>query len=74
MKLKDVIAFCDRVKPNAFTEADKTQWINDFETMTQMEEFLLHPNDIVTYVWESEYSGEIEFIDERTILIPDGFE
>ena len=29
MKLKDVIAFCDRVKPNAFTEADKTQWVND---------------------------------------------
>lgn len=74
MKLKDVIAFCDRVKPNAFTEADKTQWINDFETMTQTEELLLHPNDIVTYVWESEYSGEIEFIDERTILMPEGFE
>lgn len=74
MKLKDVIAFCDRVKPNAFTEADKTQWINDFEAMTQMEELLLHPNDIVTYVWESEYTGDIEFIDERTMRIPDDFE
>lgn len=74
MKLKDVIAFCDRVKPNAFTEADKTQWINDFETMTQAEELLLHPNDIVTYVWESRYNGEIEFLDERTLRMPDDFE
>ena len=74
MKLKDVIAFCDRVKPNAFTDEDKTQWVNDFETMTQMEEFLLHPDDIVTYVWESEYIGDIEFIDERTIRIPEEFE
>ena len=74
MKLKDVIAFCDRVKPNAFTEADKTQWINDFETMTQAEELLLHPNDIVTYVWESRYNGEIEFLNERTLRMPDDFE
>ena len=42
--------------------------------MTQMEEFLLHPDDIVTYVWESEYIGDIEFIDERTIRIPEEFE
>lgn len=74
MKLKDVIAFCDRVKPNAFTEADKTQWINDFETMTQAEELLLHPDDIVTYVWESRYNGEIEFLDERTLRMPDDFD
>lgn len=74
MKLKDVIAFCDRVKPNAFTEADKTQWINDFEMMMQADDLLLHPDDIVNYVWQSTYSGEIEFIDERTIRVPKDFE
>ena len=35
MKLKEAIEFADWVKPNGFTEEQKTRWVTDCEGMVQ---------------------------------------
>ena len=49
MKIAEVIAFVDDIKPNAFSDETKLRWINECEAMIQTEVLLISPHDIVTY-------------------------
>lgn len=54
MKLGEVISYVDGIKPNAFTNEDKTRWINEAEGMVQTDIFLLAPEEIITYDFEND--------------------
>lgn len=54
MTLSEVITIVDGIKPNAFTEEDKTRWINEVEGNVQIDVFLLSPDDVKTYKWEDD--------------------
>lgn len=51
MTVQEAIEFTDRVKPNSFTDEDKTRWLSDCEGMVQTQVFLLAPVDFITYEW-----------------------
>ena len=46
MKVKDAIAAADAVKPNAFSEETKFQWLRRLEGRLQAEVFLMAPAQI----------------------------
>ena len=46
MKIKDAIAWADEVKPNAFTERVKFEWLNALEGKIAADLFLLAPAEI----------------------------
>lgn len=46
MTVQEVIDRVDRVKPNAYTNADKLDWLNEVEGKVQTEIFLLHPDKL----------------------------
>ena len=48
MTVQEVIDFTDRVKPNDFTEEDKTKWISNVEGMVQAQIFLQAPAEFIT--------------------------
>ena len=60
MKLKEAIEFADWVKPNGFTEEQKTRWVTDCEGMVQAQVMLLAPEETVTYGWPED--GETELL------------
>lgn len=49
MKISDVIAYCDEVKPNAFSDAVKISWLSEVEGMIQIQIMLLDPAEVITY-------------------------
>lgn len=49
MTLKQVIDMVDDIKPNAFSNDTKTEWVNEVEGYVQTEVFLLNVDDIVRY-------------------------
>ncbi len=59
MKLKEVIEFADSIKPNGFTDEQKTRWLSDCEGMVQTQVFLLAPEEIVTYHWQEDKETEL---------------
>lgn len=54
MTLGEVIDFVDGLKPNAFTPAQKTQWLNECEGMVQTEVLLLASPEILSYEAEAD--------------------
>lgn len=54
MKIKDVIAYVDRVKPNDFDLAAKMIWLNEVEGLVQTEVFLWEDEDLITYHAETD--------------------
>lgn len=46
MTLRQVIAMVDDVKPNAFTTANKIEWLNNLEGTLAAEVFLMAPEEI----------------------------
>lgn len=46
MKIKDAIAWADEVKPNAFTEKVKFEWLNALEGRVAADVFLMAPAEI----------------------------
>lgn len=59
MKLREVIEYVDGIKPNAFSEEDKTRWINEVEGMVQTNVFLLASEEIITYKFENDSETEL---------------
>ena len=59
MKLGEVISYVDGIKPNAFTNEDKTRWINEAEGMVQTDVLLLAPEEIITYNFENDREAEL---------------
>ena len=47
--LKGVIAAVDEIKPNAFSDAAKTEWLNECEGLVQTEVMLLDIAECITY-------------------------
>ena len=73
MKLSDLITYIDAVKPNAFTDAVKTSWINEVEGMIMSDVMLLSLADIqtYTYIYSSVYTDVgISFPTTETMLLP----
>lgn len=54
MTLKQVIDMVDDIKPNAFSNDTKTQWVNEVEGYVQTEVFLLNVDDVVKYSYEQD--------------------
>lgn len=78
MKLTDVIAYCDRIKPNAFTDEDKARWLSEVEGLVCTEVFLLHPGEFRPYVLAAEHTAQGMCFPEAdtirlTTPIPDEF-
>lgn len=78
MRLTDVIAYCDRIKPNAFTDEDKARWLSEAEGLVCTEVFLLHPGEFRPYVLSASCRAEgICFPEADTVRlktpIPDAF-
>ena len=49
MKVSELIAYVDEIKPNAFSDAVKLSWLNEVEGMVQLGVMLLDPAELVTY-------------------------
>lgn len=60
MKLKEILEFVDGIKPNPYSEEQKTKWVNDCEGMVQTQVLLLASVEIVSYRWPED--GEVELL------------
>lgn len=54
MRLAEVIAQVDDIKPNAFSNEAKTLWINEIEGKVQTDVFLLAVDNITQYTYEED--------------------
>ncbi len=71
MTIKEIMAFVDDIKPNAFSNQQKTVWLNEVEGMVQTDVMLLAPSSVITYVYEAVWSGTgIVFPDSATMVFP----
>ena len=59
MTIANVLAAADAVKPNAFSEEVKLQWINEAEGMVQTDVLLRAIDDVVTYEWPTDENTEL---------------
>ena len=59
MTLSEVISFADSVKPNAFTNAQKTLWISEAEGMVQSDVLLMAPQEITVYDYDEDGDTEL---------------
>ena len=59
MTLGEVIAYTDAIKPNAFSNEEKTRWMNRVEGMVQTEIFLFNPVDVVQYDYEADKDRQL---------------
>lgn len=78
MKLTDCIAYADRIKPNAFTDEDKTRWISELEGMVCTEVFQIDASEFRPYALSASYTAEGICFPEADLIrlkspIPDEF-
>jgi len=71
MTPKELFDYVDENKPNAFSNATKTIWLNEVEGMVQTEVFLLSEREVFEYRWSATVSTGISFPDEHTVGIAD---
>ena len=57
--LEEVITRVDELKPNAFTNEQKTEWINKVETRVQTEIMDVPENEMVVYDYEADHGREL---------------
>lgn len=57
--IKEIVEFADGVKPNAFTQEQKTAWISELEGRIQQEVFLMHEVETVTYRWGTDQQTQV---------------
>lgn len=71
MTIKEIMAFVDDIKPNAFSGRQKTVWLNEVEGMVQTDVMLLAPSSVVTYTYDADWSGTgVSFPDDATMVFP----
>lgn len=71
MKIADVIAWADRIKPNAFTDEDKCRWLSEAEGLVCTEILLLDPAEVRPYVYAASLTAQGAcYPDERTVRLP----
>ena len=54
MTVSQVIQAVDEVKPNAFSNEEKTRWLNEVEGMVQTEVLLFASEEVITYSYEQD--------------------
>lgn len=59
MTVQKAIRTADDMKPNAFSDETKTQWLNDVEGMVQTQVLLFAAEEIVTYDCETDMDAEL---------------
>ena len=59
MTLKETIDFTDSIKPNAFDNNQKTQWLNEVEGRIQTEVFLWGLTNHTTYTYDENKNTEL---------------
>ena len=71
MTLKECLDYVDENKPNAFSNATKTVWVNEAEGKVQTEIFLLSESEVFEYHYAAQVTTPITFPDDHTIGIAD---
>ena len=71
MTLKECFDYVDEIKPNAFSNATKTVWMNEVEGMVQTEIFLLAEEEVFSYYWSLNETTPVTIVDDRTIGVAD---
>lgn len=59
MTVSQVIQAVDEVKPNAFSNEEKTRWLNEVEGMVQTEVLLFASEEVITYSYEQDKDAEL---------------
>lgn len=57
--LKSVIEYVDEIKPNAFSNEAKTQWVNECEGLVQTEVLLLADTELISYSYDTDKDKEL---------------
>lgn len=57
--LKSVIEYVDEIKPNAFSDAVKTQWVNECEGLVQTEVLLVADTELISYSYDADKDKEL---------------
>ena len=57
--LKSVIEYVDEIKPNAFSDAAKTQWVNECEGLVQTEVLLVADTELISYSYDTDKDKEL---------------
>lgn len=57
--LKSVIEYVDEIKPNAFSNEAKTQWVNECEGLVQTEVLLLADAELISYSYNTDKDKEL---------------
>jgi len=71
MTIKQVLDYVDEIKPNAFSNATKTLWLNEVEGLVQTEIFLWNDSECFQYNYAYSGSASVYFPDEHTIAFTD---
>lgn len=59
MKIREVISYVDSIKPNAFTDEVKVQWINEVEGYVQTDVMLLDILEVIKYSYPDDMDTEL---------------
>lgn len=59
MTVSQVIQAVDEVKPNAFSNEEKTRWLNEVEGMVQTEVLLFASEEVIAYSYEQDKDAEL---------------
>ena len=59
MTLKSAIDYIDSIRPNAFTDEQKTMWINEIEGKVQSEILLFAPSQMISYSYQNDMDTEL---------------
>lgn len=57
MTVKECIDYVDAIKPNAFTNEEKTEWLNEVEGKVQLEVYLWAINQVMKYDYYEPFSA-----------------
>jgi hypothetical protein len=71
MTLKEIYDYVDEVKPNAFSPAAKTVWMNEVEGMVQTEILLQNEKEVFQYHYAAQATTPITVPNDHTIGIAD---
>ena len=71
MTIKELFDYVDEIKPNAFSNATKTVWLNECEGKVQTEIFLLSESEVFEYHYTASVTTKISFPDDHTMAFAD---
>lgn len=71
MTIRQLFDYVDEIKPNAFSDATKTVWLNEVEGLVQTEIFLWAEQECFEYHLEETVTTAISFPDDKTMAFAD---